>query len=88
MVWIVGSSTGIGAAMAEEFAKIGSKLILTATNKDKLEQVKQRCLNLNNTLKDDDILILPFDITDYRANRESLQIVLNKFNDLDVLSKN
>eukprot|EP00634_Sargassococcus_sp_CCMP2135_P014183 CAMPEP_0198651424 /NCGR_PEP_ID=MMETSP1467-20131203/5662_1 /TAXON_ID=1462469 /ORGANISM="unid. sp., Strain CCMP2135" /LENGTH=305 /DNA_ID=CAMNT_0044387311 /DNA_START=30 /DNA_END=947 /DNA_ORIENTATION=- len=42
-VWIVGASTGIGAALAEEYAKRGAAVVLSARSKDKLEAVKARC---------------------------------------------
>ncbi len=51
-VWLVGASTGIGAAMAAELARRGARLALSARNADRL-----RALGI------EDALILPCDAT-------------------------
>ncbi|MBP9997996.1 MAG: SDR family NAD(P)-dependent oxidoreductase [Bacteroidales bacterium] len=43
-VLITGASSGIGAAMAEEFASRGAALIITGRNEARLEEVKERCI--------------------------------------------
>lgn len=43
VVWITGASSGIGEALAYQYSKSGSKLILSARNRDKLFRVKQQC---------------------------------------------
>ena len=52
-VWLVGASTGIGAAFAAELARRGARLALSARNRDKL-----RALGI------DGALLLPCDATD------------------------
>ena len=52
-VWLVGASSGIGAAMARELARRGAKLALSARSADKL-----RALDI------DSALLLPCDATD------------------------
>jgi len=52
-VWLVGASTGIGAALARALAGRGARLALSARNADKLE-----------SLGIDAALILPCDVTD------------------------
>jgi len=42
-VWITGASSGIGKAMAIEFAKEKAILILTSRNKEKLNEVAKLC---------------------------------------------
>ena len=39
VVWITGASSGIGAALAEAFAKEGASLILSARRKEELNAV-------------------------------------------------
>ena len=44
VVWITGSSSGIGAELALQLAAQKAKLILTARNEEALLQVQQKCL--------------------------------------------
>ncbi len=58
VVWITGASSGIGEALAYEFARQGAKLVLSARRADVLQQVKQRCVNSEKHM------IIAFDMTD------------------------
>ena len=58
-VWITGSSSGIGAAMAKTFAQAGANIILSGRRVDALEDVAAQI----NT----DTLIIPFEVTDYES---------------------
>lgn len=69
-VWLVGASTGIGAALAQELAQRGARLALTARSADKLQSLLQSLPSLNS----DNTLLLPCDVTE--AN--SLDIALRK----------
>lgn len=57
---ITGASSGIGKALAEEFAAHGKNLILVARNKEKLETVKHNILSVCNI----DIKLFSFDLSD------------------------
>lgn len=47
VAWITGASTGIGAALAITLGNMGALLIISARNKENLEQVKASCANPN-----------------------------------------
>lgn len=74
--------------MAYEFAKLGSKLALSGTNQARLETVKAKCLSLNPVLKFDDVLVVPFDISDYQRHKAAFERVLSQFRQLDILVNN
>ena len=57
--WIVGASTGIGAALAQAIGPLADLLILSARNQSALAQVAQKIPT--------ETQILPFDITDSQA---------------------
>lgn len=46
-ILITGASSGIGAALAEEYARRGWNLLLVARRADKLEAVRKKCEGLN-----------------------------------------
>ena len=62
-VLITGASSGIGAAIAREFAARGTDLILLARNRERLEAVKAECLRLGAGT----IRLVEADMTDYAA---------------------
>ena len=55
--WITGASSGIGAALAENLAQAGAKLVLSGRNVAALKDVAGRCQTPS--------LILPFEATDF-----------------------
>jgi len=64
VIWITGASSGIGEALALEFANQGATLILSARREQALLSVKQRC---SEKLDEARILVLPLDVTDQAA---------------------
>ncbi|WP_417465037.1 SDR family oxidoreductase [Kordiimonas sp.] len=64
-IWVTGASSGIGEALAYEFASLGAKLILSARREAELERVKAACETMGAMA--DDVLILPLDVTDEGA---------------------
>lgn len=82
IVWITGASSGIGEALAIEFAKLKSRLILSARREDELNRVKEFCKKYTA-----DIEILPFDLTD--VNFEVItQKAISIFGTIQVLVNN
>lgn len=88
IVWINGASSGIGEHLAYVLAKAGCKLILSARREAELQRVKQICLQENNDLKDDDILVLPLNICHTNLHEETFEKIIKKFGKLDILVNN
>ena len=62
-VLITGASSGIGAAIAREFARHGADIILLARNRKRLEEVQADCLKLGAST----VRSVEADTTDYAA---------------------
>ncbi|EIE23214.1 NAD(P)-binding protein [Coccomyxa subellipsoidea C-169] len=58
VVWITGASQGLGEQLALTFAEHGARLILSARNKDRLEQVGTACKEAYGT----EVEVLPLDV--------------------------
>ncbi|MGD8589519.1 MAG: SDR family NAD(P)-dependent oxidoreductase [Chromatiales bacterium] len=74
-VWIVGASSGIGAALARQLDKAGARLALSARREDALREIIGR----------HDGLLLPFDVTDRQALQAARDRLLNQWNGIDML---
>ena len=86
IVWISGASSGIGREMTLILAKQGAKLIISARNKDGLEQVAKECQEINPNA---DINILPLDLaSDCNVLVELAKEALGLFGRIDVLINN
>lgn len=84
-VWILGGSSGIGEGLAYELAASNCRLVLTATNQSKLQEVKKRCLAKSKDLKPDDILVLPYDISEFEQTELAFKRIIDEFGQLDLL---
>lgn len=84
-VWIVGASSGIGEGLAYELARLNCRLILTATNESKLQDVKKRCLTESKDLRPTDVLLLPYDISEFEQTEAAFRRIIDEFGQLDVL---
>ena len=73
-VWLVGASSGIGAAVARELAGRGARVALSARRLDKLQ-----ALNL------DDALLLPCDATDASSLAEARSQLLAAWGGVDLV---
>lgn len=83
VIWITGASSGIGEATAYLFAKEGAKLVLTALEKDKLLEVKLRCVDLGGKCE-----ILPYDLSDIDGLDSLVEDALALYGRIDVLFNN
>lgn len=82
VVVITGASSGLGAVLAEKLADAGSKLILTAQNQNKLEEVATR-LNQKTELAS-----LCADITADDTPQRVVKTALAAFGRIDILVSN
>ena len=85
VVWITGASSGIGEALAIEFASAGAKLILSARREDTLDTVKEKC---NAAANQDVCLVLPLDITDEASLAGKVQAAHAWNGQIDMLINN
>ncbi|MEO1262110.1 MAG: SDR family oxidoreductase [Bacteroidota bacterium] len=80
-VWITGASSGIGEALAYEFAKQGAKLILSSRKKPELERVANGC---NGQVQ----LIQTLDLMDHTGIPKTVEAVLQQVGKVDILVNN
>lgn len=83
VVWITGASSGIGEALAKEFAQQGAKLILSARNENELNRVKENCSS-----SPEDIYILPLDLTLSADIKSKSIMAIAKWEGIDYLINN
>ena len=83
VVFITGSSVGIGAATAIEFAKEGAKVVVTYnTNKKKAEEVLKKCENFG------ECLLLHLNVKNFDSIKKCVEEVIDEFGGIDVLVNN
>ena len=83
VVWITGASSGIGEALAYTFAKEKARLVLSARREDELQRVKAAC-----GLPDQDIFVLPLDVSQHDLMEGATQKVIVRFGHVDILVNN
>ncbi|MEE9372065.1 MAG: SDR family oxidoreductase [Saprospiraceae bacterium] len=81
-VWITGASSGIGEACALAFAKRGCKLVLSARNEKKLNEVKGKCIGASS------VHILPMDVEDHEGLEAKVKKAISLVGHIDILVNN
>jgi short-subunit dehydrogenase len=82
-IWITGASSGIGEALAKQWAQTGTVLILSGRDKQQLERVALACKNTGA-----EVHVLPFDLTNENEIAESVAIVQSLVSRIDILVNN
>jgi short-subunit dehydrogenase len=82
IVWITGATSGIGEALALEFAKGGAKLVLSARREAELERVKAACS------ASPEVMVLPLDLGKSEEFAGLTQKVVEHFGRIDFLVNN
>ncbi len=80
VIWITGASSGLGEALAYEYAILGAKLILSARREQELERVKLNCQT--------EVLCIPFDLEVNDQFDVLAKHAIDYFGKIDVLINN
>ena len=78
-ILITGATGGIGNCIVEKFYKLGSKIVATGTNQEKLDNLKKKFENIH---------IENFKLDKHEKIEEFINIVSNKLDGLDILINN
>ena len=87
VVVVTGGSRGLGLALAEEFAAMGARIALAATDADELHRAKER-LAAKFTMDSDQILTVKSDLRDAAQARSLIEWVTEFFGRMDILINN
>lgn len=82
VIWITGASSGIGKALAEQWAAAGARLILSARNVEALETLKSELPN------SDRHIVLPLDLADSSQFDALAASAFEKMGRIDILVNN
>lgn len=84
IVLITGATAGIGRATAITFAANGYRLLLNGRRIEKLEALKQQLVEEYQS----DVLLLPFDVRDFRAAQTAIEHLPQEWQQIDILINN
>jgi 3-hydroxy acid dehydrogenase/malonic semialdehyde reductase len=84
IVFVTGASSGIGAATAMEFARLGAKLVLCARRMELLQAMEAELRDAGA----EDLLLLEMDVRDRKAVKRALGELPGTWRSIDVLVNN
>ncbi len=87
VIWITGASSGIGEELAKQLSMMNCQLVLSARREAELERVKSLCIK-SSGIAEDNIFVLPLDISDIDALPNKTQRVIDRFDHVDFLFNN
>lgn len=82
VIWITGASSGIGEELAIQLARAGAKLILSARNEEKLQDLQQKLENHHQHC------VVPLDLTNLSNLSEKTSHILEIYQRIDILINN
>ncbi len=83
VVWITGASSGIGKAMAFEWARLGYKVVLSARRKELLDEIAKEIKNDGG-----EALVVPVDIMEEKSIDDAVQTIIATWGRLDIAVAN
>jgi short-subunit dehydrogenase len=83
IIWITGASSGIGRSLSLQLFKLGARIVLSGRNRDALQEVAKE-----SNAKEEDYLILDFDLASDFDAKEKTDAVVSKFGRIDYLFNN
>jgi short-subunit dehydrogenase len=86
-VLITGSSRGLGLAMAEEFARLGARIVLTARDAEELERARHMLLE-RSIVSSADVIAIPADLRKQEEAEYVVHRVIETWGRIDILVNN
>ncbi len=83
VVWITGASSGIGKAMAHEWARLGYRVVLSARRIDVLEEIALAIRQAGG-----EALVVPVDVMDEKSIANAVQRIITTWGRLDIAVAN
>jgi len=80
-IWITGGSSGIGFATAKEFLLNGWRVVISSSNKAKLENAKNRLIDQKNA---DSLHIVPCDISKIKDVNDTIDYIETKLGKINI----
>jgi short-subunit dehydrogenase len=85
---ITGGSRGLGLALAEEFGRNGTKLVLSARDSDELGRARDLLIERRCVLDANDIFLFPADLRNAEEAEELIRETARRFGRVDILINN
>lgn len=82
-IWITGASSGIGEAIALEYAKERNTLVLSARREEALQEVKRKCEKLGSKA-----VVIPLDLASAESIEKAFAQAQSELPKIDVLINN